>query len=383
MVGCLEVDRLCLLFSATLLYDYCLLKPSLLSIGMDVSIIGASGDCGREIVTQLLVSRSISPSERLQLVGRVEGQSAQVLAGLCSDLNDAYAEMAPELDVALHPEEIVGDVIVMAAGATVGGKIISRAELARTNLVLFETYAKAIAQHGHGHEVIIIVTNPVELAVEVFSRYLGRHRVIGIGAYSDSLRFRREIASDLGIRRQLVQGFVAGEHGENMVPLWSSVRVQGMDTEELEVALHRLRQGRSLSQFPTALSQEKKGIFEHLHRGEIQAAYAWVDRLSPDLRVVLKPYVTHLSGAKTISATANVTVDLLKTLLDGREAVISGQVQLSGEFYGIQTPFGVPIIVTPFGWTQVVPIQLWEEEVRMLKQMADRIGQLLREVRSC
>ena len=350
---------------------------------MDVSIIGASGDCGREIVTQLLVSRSISPSERLQLVGRVEGQSAQVLAGLCSDLSDAYAEMAPELDVALHPEEIVGDVIVMAAGATVGGKVTSRTELARTNLALFETYAKAIAQYGHGHEVIIIVTNPVELAVEVFSRYLGRHRVIGIGAYSDSLRFRREIANDLGIRRQLVQGFVAGEHGENMIPLWSSVRVQGMDTEELEATLKRLRQGRSLSQFPAELAQAKKGIFEHLNRGEIQAAYTAVDRLPPDLRVVLKPYVTHLSGAKTISATANVTVDLVKTLLDGREAVISGQVQLSGEFYGIQTPFGVPIIVTPFGWTQVVSIQLWEEEVRMLKQMADRIGQLLREVRSC
>ena len=349
---------------------------------MDVSIIGASGDCGREIVTQLLVSRSISPSERLQLVGRVEGQSAQVLAGLCSDLNDAYAEMTPELDVALRPEEIVGDVIVMAAGATVGGKTTSRAELARTNLALFETYAKAIAQYGHGHEVIIIVTNPVELAVEVFSRHLGRHRVIGIGAYSDSLRFRREIANDLGIRRQLVQGFVAGEHGENMVPLWSSVRVQGMDTEELEETLKRLRQGRSLSQFPVELAQEKKGIFEHLHRGEIHAAYALVDRLPPDLRVVLKPFVTHLSGAKTISATANVTVDLVKTLLDGREAVISGQVQLSGEFYGIQTPFGVPIIVTPFGWTQVVSIQLWEEEVRMLKQMADRIGQMLREVRS-
>jgi malate dehydrogenase len=348
---------------------------------MDVSIIGASGDCGREIVTQLLVSRSLSPSERLQLVGRVEGQSAQVLAGLCSDLEDAYAEMAPELDVALHPEEIVADVIVMAAGATVGGKVTNRAELARINLALFETYAKAIAQYGHGHEVIIIVTNPVELAVEVFSRYLGKQRVIGVGAYSDSLRFRREIANDLGIRRQLVQGFVAGEHGENMVPLWSSVRVQGMDAEELEAALTRLRRGRSLSQFPAELAQEKKGIFEHLHQGDIQAAYAAVAQLPPDLRVVLKPYVTHLSGAKTISATANVTVDLVKTLLDGREAVISGQVQLSGEFYGIQTPFGVPIIVTPFGWTQVVSLQLWEEEVRMLKQMAKRIDQMLHEVR--
>lgn len=346
---------------------------------MDVSIIGASGDCGREIVTQLLVSRAISPSERLQLVGRVGGRSAQILAGICSDLKDAYAEMAPELDVALHPEEIVADVIVMAAGATVGGSITSRAELAQTNLALFETYAKAIAQHGHGHEVVIIVTNPVELAVEVFSRHLGRQRVIGIGAYSDSLRFRREIANDLGIRRQLVKGFVVGEHGDNMVPLWSSVQVQGMDTEELYATLKRLRRGGSIQQFPEDLKREKQAVFTCLNQGQVERAYGYVDRLSPDLRVVLRPYVTHLSGAKTISATANVTVDLVKTLLDGREVVISGQVKLSGEFYGIHTPLGVPIVVTPFGWTQVVPLQLWEEEVQILKRMADRLSRRMKE----
>ncbi|HEY9643805.1 MAG TPA: hypothetical protein V6C57_25165, partial [Coleofasciculaceae cyanobacterium] len=321
----------------------------------------------------------ISPSERLQLVGRSGGRSAQVLAGICSDLTDAYAEMAPELDVALHPEEIVADVIVMTAGATISGNIKSRAELAKVNLALFEQYAKAIAQYGHGHEVIIIVTNPVELAVEVFSRYLGRRRVIGIGAYSDSLRFRREIANDLGIRRQLVKGFVVGEHGDKMVPLWSSVQVQGMDIEELDATLKRLRRGSTVRDFPADLKREKQVIFDYLSQGQVAAAYQHVDRLSPDLRVVLKPYVTHMSGAKTISATANVTVDLVKTLLDGREAVISAQVQLSGEFYGINTPLGVPIIVTPFGWTQVVPLQLWEEEVQMLKLIAMDLSQRLQE----
>lgn len=346
---------------------------------MDVSIIGASGDCGREIVTQLLVTRMLAPTERLQLVGRAGGKSAQTLIGLSSDLRDAYAEMAPELDVALHPEEIVGDVIVMTAGATLGSTVKSRAELAKANLPLFETYAKAIARYGQGHEIVIVVTNPVELAVEVFSRQLGRQRVIGIGAYSDSLRFRREIAADLGVRRQLVKGFVVGEHGDNMVPLWSSVRVQGMDTEELLAIIERLRHNGSISQFPAKLSQAKQEVFEYLNQGDIEEAYRYVDRLSPDLRVVLKPYVTHLSGAKTIAATANVTVDLVKTLLDGREIVVSGQVQLTGEFYGIHTPLGVPIVVTPFGWTQVVPLQLWEEEVQLLQRMATQISKRLQE----
>ncbi|MEL7144407.1 MAG: lactate dehydrogenase, partial [Cyanobacteria bacterium J06573_11] len=86
---------------------------------MDVSVIGASGDCGREIVAQLVALGVLAPTERLQLVGRANGRSAQVLYGLCSDLSDAYAEKAPIFDVALTPEDVVADVIVMTAGATV------------------------------------------------------------------------------------------------------------------------------------------------------------------------------------------------------------------------------------------------------------------------
>lgn len=342
-------------------------------------MIGASGDCGREIVAQLVELRALNPTERLQVVGRTSGRSSQILYGLCSDLNDAYAEQAPILDVALTPDEIVADVIVMAAGATVGGSITSRAELSAVNLAIFESYAEAIARHGYGHEVVIVVTNPVELAVEVFSRHLGRHRVIGVGAYSDSLRFRREIAADLGVRRQLVQGFVIGEHGEGMVPLWSSVQIHSMKPEELQTVRGRLRRGRAITEFPQAIHHEKQAVMALLKQGQIPQAYAYVDNLAPDLRVVLKPYVTHLSGAKTITATANVTVDLVQNLLEGREIVVSGQVQLDGEFYGIHTPLGVPIVVTPSGWTQVVPIQLWEEEATLLQQMAEQLNQRLKE----
>lgn len=355
---------------------------------MDVSVIGASGDCGREIVSQLVATGVLSPTERLQLVGRTGGQSSQILYGLCSDLNDAYAENAPMLDVALTPEDIVADVIVMTAGATVSGDITSRAELAAINLPLFEMYAQAIARNGYGHEVVIIVTNPVELAVEVFSRHLGRRRVIGVGAYSDSLRFRREIAADLGVRRQMIQGFIVGEHGEGMVPLWSSVKIHGMTDEELRETRRKLqRDGRKLgaagdrriSHFPAEVAQEKQAVLAYLKQGDIAQAYRYVDTLPPDLRVVLKPFVTHQSGAKTITATANVTIDLVQNLLEGREIVVSGQVQLDGEFYGLRTPLGVPIVVTPNGWSQVVPLQLWAEEADLLQTVAIQLNRRLKE----
>jgi malate dehydrogenase len=346
---------------------------------MDVAVIGASGDCGKEIVAQLVGLGALNPSERLQLVGREQGRSGQVLFGLCSDLSDAYAEKAPILDVALRAEDIVADVIVMTAGATVGGKVTSRSQLASANLPMFESYAKAIAQHGYGHEVVIIVTNPVELAVEVFSRHLGRHRVIGVGAYSDTLRFRREIAADLGVRRQLVQGFVVGEHGERMVPLWSTVKIHGMTSDELRATRRRIQRDRAIQNFYEEVISEKQLVMALIKKGNIPEAYRYVDSLAPDLRVLLKPFVTHLSGAKTVAATANVTVDLVQNLLQGREIVVSGQVQLAGEFYDIHTPLGVPIVVTPSGWSRVVSLQLWAEEAEMLQQTADVLAQRLKE----
>ncbi len=352
---------------------------------MDVAVIGASGDCGREIVSQLLNERVLSPSERLQLVGRSEPASAGKLYGMRTDLSDAYAEIAPELDVALQPEEVVADVIVMAAGATTGNKPISREALAETNLPIFRTYAEAIEKYGHGHEIVLIVTNPVELAVEVFSQHLERHRVIGIGAYSDSLRFRREIANTLGVRRQLVQGFVVGEHGDDMVPLWSSVRIHGMDEEEMLTTINRLRgnangnEVRRISQFPAELKSAKQTAIDYLNSGEIRKAFEYVDRLPSDLRVVIRPYITQVSGAKTAAATANVTVDLVRTLLDGREVVVSGQVRLDGEFYDIHTSIGVPIVVSTQGWTQVVPIQLWDDEAQLLLQTADALSSKIEE----
>jgi malate dehydrogenase len=181
---------------------------------MDISVIGASGAMGREIVAQIVAGRVLRPTERLQLVGNSHGASAQALYGLHSDLTDAYAETAPQIEIALAPEEVAADLIVMAASVPQKEHVVySRDDFAAGNLPLFRTYARALAKHGSGREVVLVVTNPVELGVTVFAREICPHRVVGIGAYSDSLRFRREVAAELGVPRQLVSGFVAGEHG--------------------------------------------------------------------------------------------------------------------------------------------------------------------------
>lgn len=334
---------------------------------MDVAILGASGDCGRAIAGQLIAARLLSRTERLQLVGRKEGSAPGVLHGLMSDLTDAYAEHVPFLDVALAPEEIVADLWVVSAGTTVPPDIslaraASRGGLAAANARVFESYARALARYGQGTEIVIVVSNPVELGVSYFAEAIGRDRVIGIGAYSDTLRFRREIAATLGVRRQRVGGFMLGEHGDAQVPIWSSVQIHGMDAVELTQTIARLRQGTGVEGFAEICARERRTVSDLLIAGRVADAFTRLDTLTPDVRVVLKPYVTHLSGSKTVLATASVTVDLVRTLLDGREVLVAGQAMLEGDFHGLHGVLGVPVIVGPGGISRVVEVPLTDAE---------------------
>ena len=357
---------------------------------MDVAIVGASGACGRMIATHLLADRVLEPHERLQLVGRRDGPSARALPGLCADLRDAFSSTCPELDVALCPEDVVADLVVIAAGRTVPPldaehpadslrHLPSREELAASNLPVFEAHAEALGRLGAGHEIVLVLANPVELGVEVFSRHLGRHRVVGVGGHSDTLRFRREIASELGVRRQLVSGFVIGEHGLGMVPVWSSVKVHGMDKTELADAVAAMRRGTNLSDFAARLRQAADQMLQHVGSSDPQEAFAFVDALPADVRTYLKPWASQLAGGLTANVTATVTVDLVKTIMTGNEVVVAGQVVLDGEFLDLRGPLGMPVVISPQGWTQVVPLELDDEEQQLLRRSSEQVNQKIRE----
>lgn len=348
-------------------------------------MIGATGDVGRQVCTQLVERRVLPSTSRLQLVGRRDGASARAVHGLRADLVDAYDEHAPLLDVAHSPADVAADVIVVAAGLTAParpGADPDRRLLAATNLAVLAEHADAIARHGSGQEVVLVVTNPVELGVAVMAARLGRHRVLGMGAWLDTLRFRREIAVELGVRRHRVGGFVGGQHGEDAVPLWSTVRVSGLDLDERRRAVASLRRGRPLDVLPGEIAAAKRELAA-VAAQDIGAAFDLIDTWPADLRTVTRPWMTHQSGAKTPAGTASATVDLVETLLDGREIVVAGQVALDGEvsigaagepFRGV---LGVPLVLGPEGWTRVLLDPLPDDEARRLAEAADGVGQML------
>jgi malate dehydrogenase len=350
---------------------------------MDVAVLGATGDIGRQVCTQLIERRVLPTSSRLQLVGRPDGASARATYGLRADLMDAYDEHAPLIDVALDPNDVVADVIVVAAGRTTpptAGGSTDRSQLATDNHAVFESYAQALAAHGSGHEVVVVVSNPVELGVAVMARALGRHRVIGMGAWLDTLRFRREIAVSLGLRRHRIGGFVAGQHGMDLVPLWSTVRISGLDVAERRRAIDGLRRGRTLATFGAELADAQARLLAIAAR-DMGAAFDLIDTWPPDLRAVARPWMTHQSGSKTAAGTANATVELVDTLLDGREIVVAGQVALAGEVsvggHRLDGVLGVPVVLGPEGWTRVLLDEPAPDETELLLQCRDRIDATL------
>jgi malate dehydrogenase len=336
---------------------------------VDVAIIGAGGVIGRQIAVGLIQNRIVPPTSRLQLVERPGGASALFLRGFAADLRDAFAERLPELDLTFSSEDLLGDIIVVAAGATVPqdlDKLPDRNALGQANRPLFEEYARALAKHGHGEELVLVVSNPVELGVSVFCRQVRRERVIGMGGYLDTLRFRHEIAAELGVRRQAVEGLVLGEHGFGMVPCWSTVSAWGFDSPEGRQRIAALR--RPAPDARSALAE----MLTLVRSAGPEAAYRKAAEYPADLRTFVKPFITHITGARTPLGAAEMIIRLIDTLLSGNQALAAAQVHVAGDFLDIHGVTGVPVVLSVRGVEGIEPVRLSKEEEQAVRAAAAR-----------
>ncbi len=336
---------------------------------MKLAVIGASGDIGRTVILSLIQRGLIGPSDRLQLVGRSEGPSFRVLYGLKSDLLDGLMESAPHMEVVLNPSEIDAEIVVMAAGVTFPKEVdkkLSRESLQAANVKICQFYASAMAKLGRS-PVVVVTTNPVEAGVKVFTKYFPRDRVLGMGVHMDTMRFRREIAEALGLDRGRVRALVIGEHGPEMIPLWSSVRIEGMDEWELKEKIKELsshpkevlwdRTSQAWEKTLTLLEEEgPREAFEHIHD------------LPIEMRTQVRPWTAHYTGSKTTIGPAMATVDLLEKILLDRKDLVSCQVNLQGEFYGLRGIFGAPLVLGKSGIEELREIDLWPQERDLLEE---------------
>jgi malate dehydrogenase len=348
---------------------------------MNIAVIGASGDIGRMVILLLIQRGLLRPSDRLQLVGRSEGPSFRTLYGLKSDILDGLMESAPRMDVILSPSDVDAEIVVMAAGASFpkeSEKKVSRESLQKTNVKICRLYASAIAKTGRS-PLFLITTHPVEAGVKVFSRHFPRKRVIGIGSHMDSLRFRREISEAIGVDRSRVKGMVIGEHGPEMIPLWSSVRIEGMgEKEQLENIKQLASKPQEVLWSSTSRAWEK--TLSLLEEKGPTKAFDHLDGLPLEMRTQVRSWTTHYTGSKTTIGPAIATVDLLEKVIGDRKEPVSCQTNLQGEFYGLKGVFGTPLLLGRKGIEEFIEVQLWPEERGRLEEACRNINERLKGV---
>jgi L-lactate dehydrogenase len=122
-------------------------------------------------------------------------------------------------------------VIIIAAGS--GRKPgESRLDLLKKNHVIMSSITLSIMKHYNGG-VILVISNPVDILTYIIQKESGlpMGRVFGSGTMLDTMRFRHHISEQLKINSTAISGVMIGEHGESVVPVWSTVNIQGIPLE--------------------------------------------------------------------------------------------------------------------------------------------------------
>ena len=313
-----------------------------------IAILGASGAVGSALSAHILRSNLLEPGDRLQLVGHGEADSTARLLAIRVDLLDAFDDHRVLIDVLPDVSSSNADLVVVAAGVHMPPSCTDRREMGRASLPLFQHLADQCAQHLPS-AAFIIVSNPVELAVKIFSLAIGRKQVIGMGAEQDSLRFARAIARNLGVSRHEISAGVWGEHGHNMVPLWSSVRLRSRDSARNN-ALEELKAQATSQPLPIRVQQLQSQVQSHLASSELKKAYQLADESLPDARIFVEPFITYSAIHSTPNATANAVLNCVSAWKADDDRTLHAQVTLAGEFNNMVGVCGVPVGFGPAGW---------------------------------
>jgi L-lactate dehydrogenase len=145
----------------------------------------------------------------------------------------ARVDGSDDLNVLEH-----SDVIVVTAGAKQKpGQ--TRMDLAATNATICRTLIPDLLRVAP-QAMLLMVTNPVDVLTYVALKLSGleSRRVLGSGTVLDSSRFRFLIAQRCAVAVQNVHAYIAGEHGDSEIPLWSSASIGNVPVQGWQMPGH-------------------------------------------------------------------------------------------------------------------------------------------------
>lgn len=234
------------------------------------------------------------------------------------------------------------DVVVITAGARQQpGQ--TRLELAGATINIMKSIIPNLVKVAP-HAIYILITNPVDVVTQVALKLSGlpANQMFGSGTNLDSARLRFLIAQQTGVNVKNVHAYIAGEHGDSEVALWSSATIGGvpmLEWKELE--------GHA------PLTAE---VREQIHQDVKNAAYKIIDG----------------KGA-TNYAIGMSAVDIVESILKDSNRILPVS-SLLDDFHGISDVcMSVPSILNSKGVNTRLNTPLSDGELAALQRSADTL----------
>jgi len=297
---------------------------------MKVSIIGGGGLVG-SCTGFALQARGI-----VRDVVMIDA-NADAAAGHALDLLHGAASMGDQYFHAGGYEHVKdSDLICITAGLR-RKPDESRLDLINRNVDLFLSILAEIEKVGTKSCVkILVVSNPVDVLTYLAAKKLKlpAKQIIGLGTQLDTLRFRGLIAEKLNAAPTQVKALILGEHGDSMVPIWSSATVAGLP----------------LDKFPGWSSQTATEIFTRTKNSGAE---------------MLKK-----KGGAGFAVGVAIRDVIEAVALDSRAVLPVSSVQ--NGCYGIKdVATSVPTVIGREGVVSQYEIELWPKELQAMKQSAN------------
>ena len=198
--------------------------------------------------------------------------------------------------------------------------------------------------------ILMIVSNPVDILTQVALKESGfpKERVIGSGTVLDTARLKYLISEKLDVDSRNVHAFIAGEHGDSELAVWSCANVYGIGIKDFAKM-------RGFSDF----SDEMDEIYHAVR----DSAYEIIER----------------KGA-TYYGIGMAAARIAEAIVRDSHAVVPISVSLNGE-YGLDgLCLSIPTIIGNKGAEQVLEINLSDVEMEKLKKSAEELKAVLAQI---
>jgi L-lactate dehydrogenase len=234
------------------------------------------------------------------------------------------------------------DMVVVTAGARQKpGQ--TRLDLAADTINIMKSIIPSLVNVAP-NALFMLITNPVDIVTRVSLELSGlpSHQMFGSGTNLDSARLRYLIAQQTGVNVKNVHAYIAGEHGDSEVPLWSSATIGGVPMcEWKELPGHEPLDA---------------AVREEIHQEVKNAAYKIIEG----------------KGA-TNFAIAMSGVDIIESIMNDTHRILPVSSMLE-DFHGISNVcMSVPSVLTRQGVYTHINTPLSDGELAALKRSAETL----------